>query len=213
MGFMNSGYRGRKNEGICGMPDYAKINAWDVGVRIEPVTVPGPDTLRVYLTGGSHDAHGRTEVGQAVSTEAGPRWVPAGPAPVAPSFAGERPVIASIPVGSHLDEPEPAGYVCVVLAGRYPSGRSKFGIAHLTREGGGWTVTSHSDYWNSPMSQVQAVTAMLKLTGCTTRSFRDGYDTRSRELAGAIEIAEAADTTRTGAGLKYIRAWLNEKTR
>lgn len=215
MGFMNSSYRGRKHEGTCGMPDYVKLNAWDVGVRLAPANANQASTpaIRVYLTGGSNDAGGKTEIGTAVSTDAGPRWVPAGPAPIAPSFAGECPVIAAIPVGSHLDEPEPAGYVCVVLSGRYGSGRAQFGIAHLTREDGGWTVTSHSDYWNNPLSLTQAVTTMLRLTGCTTRSFRDGYDTRSRELAGAIEIAEAADTTRTGAGLKYIRAWLNEKTR
>lgn len=77
MGFMNGSYRGRRREGICAMPDYVKLNAWDVGVRAEPGKGSGPDRIEVYMTGGSHDAHGKVLLGTIVNTLTGPCWEPA----------------------------------------------------------------------------------------------------------------------------------------
>lgn len=166
MGFMNGSYRGRRNEGTCGMPDYAKVNGWDVGVRIEPDLSARQDTLRVYMTGGSHDAHGKTLIGLAWNSDAGPRWEPAEPPAVVPVHADGKPVIAALPINSHLNRPQPAEYVCVVLTGRWPSGEPRFGTARITRdETGEWTVTEHSDYWNRNMSQTEAVTAMVEAAG------------------------------------------------
>lgn len=180
MGFMNGSYRGRRNEGTCGMPDYAKVNGWDVGVRIEPDLSARQDTLRVYLTGGSHGAHGKTLVGLAWNSDTGPKWEPPGPPATVPArvrTAGHpldryaMPVIAALPVAAHLDDPEPGEYICVVLTGRYPSGRAVFGTVRATREGDNW-VTESREFDMSvlgsnpgPRSLSRATTAMVQMTG------------------------------------------------
>jgi hypothetical protein len=168
-GSLHGQHRGRSRPETCAMPDFGWIRGWDAGVRVEPDHSSRSDRLKIYMDGGSHEAGGKTLLGEVRATEAGPRWVPAGPAVVAPVTvkAGGRalPVIASVPVGSHRNEDAPAGYVCVVLAGRYASGEPWFGIAQLTREDDGWTVNSHSDFWDDHMSQTAAVTAMVELTG------------------------------------------------
>jgi hypothetical protein len=182
MAFMNSSYRGRKNEGTCGMPDYAKVNAWDVGVRVEPDLSARQDTLRVYLTGGSHDTHGKTLVGLAWNSDTGPKWEPADPPkppriPVNVKTAGhplERyamPVIAALPVASHTNNPEPDEYICVVLTGRWPSGEPVFGTVRATREGDDWVTESRAYDMGvlgtspGPWSLVRATTEMVEMTG------------------------------------------------
>lgn len=147
--------------------DPVHTRGWDAGVK---VTARGSrvshDYFDVYMTGGSHDAHGSVHVGTVSDTPDGPRWTPAGPPAVIPVQADGKPVIMAIPVSSHLNQEEPAEYACVVLAGRWPSGEPRFGTARLTHDDNDkWTVTEHSDYWNTPMTQTQAVTEMVEMTG------------------------------------------------
>ena len=147
--------------------DPVHTRGWDAGVK---VTARGSrisrDEFNIHMTTGSHESGRDVQLGTVSDTPDGPRWTPAGPPAVIPVAAGTVPVIAAIPVNSHLNRATPAEYACVVLAGRWPSGESRFGTARITRgEAGEWTVTEHSDYWDAPMSQTQAVTAMVEMTG------------------------------------------------
>ena len=144
--------------------DPVHTRGWDAGVK-----VTARDRLRdefdVYMTGGSHAAGRETHLGTVKDTADGPRWVPAGIAPVVPAHADGKPVITAIPVSSHLNEAAPSEYVCVVQTGSWPSGEPRFGTARLAREDGEWTVTGHSDYWDAPMSQTQATSEIVRLAG------------------------------------------------
>jgi aspartate 1-decarboxylase len=46
--------------------DHAHVRGWDVGIQVECVKLTDGDRLDVYMTGGSHDAGGRTFIGSAV---------------------------------------------------------------------------------------------------------------------------------------------------
>ena len=82
------------------------------------------------------------------------------------------PVIAAIPVGAHIDNPEPAEYICVVHTGQYPSDRAVFGTVRATRDGDDWVTESRAYDMGvlgdnpGPWSLTRAVTEMVRLAGC-----------------------------------------------
>jgi hypothetical protein len=55
------------------------VQGWDAGVKVTPRgAAKGPDSFDVYMTGGSHDAHGSVHVGAVQDTPGGPEWIPDG---------------------------------------------------------------------------------------------------------------------------------------
>jgi hypothetical protein len=169
--------RGSRHDASLANGSSAHLRGWDAGVRVTPRNAMGSsygkryseqDRIELAMTSGSRgENEGRvTALGRIVATPDGPRWEPAGPRALVPAAADGQPVIAAIPVNSHLNRPEPTEYACVVLAGRWPSGEPRFGTARLFREPSEeWTVTEHSDYWDAPMSQTEATTRMVEMTG------------------------------------------------
>jgi hypothetical protein len=175
----------RKTEATCNGPNYGHIRGWDAGVKVIPDwSAPQKrDELAVYMTGGSNGSSQTRLIGTVKDTEHGPRWEPADEPGQIPASADRRPVIAAIPVGSHLNSDNPGEYVCVVVSGYWPSGEPRFAVVHVRSEDGTWITVSHSDYWNAPMSQTEAMGKMIQQAGHVTRSFEDGKATRERELA------------------------------
>jgi hypothetical protein len=79
------------------------------------------------------------------------------------------PVVAAIPMQSHLNKTDADEYACVVISGRWASDREPtFGTVLATRDGDSW-VTESSAYdlgpLGRPRSQTAAVTEMIRLAG------------------------------------------------
>lgn len=165
-GTMNSGYRGRHNESVCAMPSWAKVNGWDAGVRVEPDHAVRQDTFRVYMTGGSHDAHGKKLLGLVWDSPDGPCWEPAskpGRIPARIRFEGypDAEIIAAIPAHSHLNQAEPGEFVTVVHYANWPSGSPRFGTVRVSWVNNQWIPLDTQD----ELSQTAAVTAMITRAG------------------------------------------------
>lgn len=185
---MNSSYRGRKNESVCAMPDYVNVNGWDAGLRIKPGKFPGADSFEVYMTGGSHDAHGKRLAGTVRDTPSGPRWIPADKPGRVPATVGSpaMEVVAAIPVGAHRNEKEPREFIAVVHHRNWPSGEPVFGTVHayLNDETGRWSA----DAGNYDQSQSGAVHDMIARAGCERPpAATEDEAAKIRELLGTIK--------------------------
>ena len=85
---------------------------------------------------------------------------------------GKYPVIAALPVGSYRNDPDPDEYMVATATGQWPSREPHFGVAHLRRADGAWTVLA-ATAWDRNMSQVEAVTHVVRLAGLDPRQGPD----------------------------------------
>jgi hypothetical protein len=202
--------RGGKGGGGIRAGDGVHTRGWDAGVTVtarERGADGKQDEFDVYMTKGSHatDTDRAVHLGTVAGTANGPVWTPASkPGPV-PARAGQVPVIAAIPVDSHKNNETPSEYDCVVVAGHWPSGEPRFGTARVRNDDGRPTVTGHSDYWDAPMSQVAAITEMIRATGHE----RPGATSLGQPVPGAPTLEESRSISRDA--LTVIRNLLTEE--
>lgn len=159
--------RGRTASSAASAGHDVRVQGWNAGIKVTPREAAGDlDSFDVYMTGGSHDEGTSIKLGTVQDTRGDPVWEPEAKPGKIPTNADGKPVVAAVPMQSHLSKAEPDAYACVVLLRNWAYHEARFGTARMTRdESGAWLVTEHSDYWNGHMSQTGAVTEMVRMAG------------------------------------------------
>lgn len=174
-----TGGRGSKQGHGISAGDEIHVRGWHAGIKVRTQSENGGrDGLTVTMTPGSSGEGGSVQLGTVHDTPDGPKWVPVakpGKAPARVRTAGHpsdqyaMPVVAAIPMQSHLNKTDPDAYACVVISGRWASGREPtFGTVRAARDGDGW-VTDSKAYdlgpLGRPRSLVSATTEMIRMAG------------------------------------------------
>lgn len=185
--------------------DPVHTRGWNAGVSVTAQSENGGrDGFTVTMTTGSHDSGGSVHLGTVHDTPEGPRWDPAarpGKVPARVRTAGHpsdryaMPVVAAIPMESHLDKTDSDEYACVVISGRWASSRElTFGAIIATRDGDGWVTESRAydmGPLGHPRSLVSATTEMIRLAGYERPSTRAAR--AAAEMAWATDPANVPD--------------------
>jgi hypothetical protein len=159
--------RRRNTHGAGTLAGYGThTRGWNAGARVTCRDRGDQDQFDVYMTSGSHERGRDVLLGTVKDTPDGPHWAPALDRPGhVPARYGHMEVIAAIPAASHLNVAAPDEYVCVVHAGNWPSGKPFFGTVRAHRDSHGAWSFNDGPGWDTHMSQTEAVTEMVRLTG------------------------------------------------
>jgi len=168
-----AGWRGTLHKAGLRRETGLHIRGWNLGVRVCTGKYRAPEEITLIMTAGSNKDHNVKTLGTIREGESGPVWVPEDvPGRVPECVHGKYPVIAALPVGSYRNDPDPDEYMVATATGQWPSREPHFGVAHLRRADGAWTVLA-ATAWDRNMSQVEAVTHVVRLAGLDPRQGPD----------------------------------------